>query len=176
VPDNKDKLKLYIDNKSIARKVNELAARISKDYKGKVPIFIGVLNGSFIFLSDLLRKVDLNMEVDFLKLSSYGDNKISTGNIRLLKDLNCPIADRDILVVEDIVDSGLSLSFIRSLIANHKPNSLEFVSLLYKRKNANIDFDIKYVGFKIPDKFVVGYGLDYAQKYRNLRSIYILKN
>jgi len=173
---DKSKLKLYIDHRSIDKKVNELAARINKDYKGKVPIFIGVLNGSFIFLSDLLRKVDLDIEVDFLKLSSYGDNKISSGNIRLLKDLNCPIADRDIIVVEDIVDSGLSLSFIRDLISNHKPSSLEFVSFLYKKNIANLNFKIKYIGYKIPNKFVVGYGLDYAQKYRNLKSIYILNN
>jgi hypoxanthine phosphoribosyltransferase len=176
VTNGKDKLKLYIDNRSITKKVRDLAARISKDYKGKVPIFIGVLNGAFMFMSDLLRYVDLQVEVDFLKLSSYGDNKISSGNIRLLKDLDCPIANRDIIVVEDIVDSGLSLSFIRNLIANHKPNSLEFVSLLYKKNSVKIDFKIKYIGYKIPNKFVVGYGLDYAQKYRNLKSIYILNN
>jgi hypoxanthine phosphoribosyltransferase len=127
-------------------------------------------------LSDLVRQVKVDSEIDFLKLSSYGENKISTGNVRLLKDLNCTIADRDIIVVEDIIDSGISIKYIRNLIANHKPNSLEFASLLYKKGMSKLDFNIKYIGFKIPDKFVVGYGLDYAQKYRNLKSIYILQN
>lgn len=173
---DKSILKLYIGKETIIRRVKELAARISDDYRGKVPIFIGVLNGAFVFMSDLVRNVKLDSEIDFLKLSSYGDNKISTGDVRLLKDLNCPIADRDIIVVEDIIDSGLSIRFIRDLIANHKPSSLEFASLLLKKGLSNLDFKIKYTGFKIPNKFVVGYGLDYAQKYRNLKSIYILKN
>jgi len=173
---SKNGLKLYIDRLTINKRVRELADRISKDYKGKVPIFIGVLNGAFIFMSDLVRQVKLDTEIDFLKLSSYGENKISSGNVRLLKDINCPIADRDIIIVEDIIDSGLSIKFIRDLIAIQKPNSLEFASFLFKKGLSNLDFNIKYVGFKIPNKFVVGYGLDYAQKYRNLKSLYILKN
>lgn len=173
---SKNGLKLYIDRQTINRRVRELADRITHEYKGKVPIFIGVLNGAFVFMSDLVRNVKLDTEIDFLKLSSYGDNNISSGNVRLLKDLNCPIADRDIIVVEDIIDSGLSIKFIRDLIANHKPSSLEFASFLIKKGLSNLDFKIKYVGFKIPNKFVVGYGLDYAQKYRNLKSLYILKN
>lgn len=167
---------LYIDRLTINKRVKILAERITRDYKGKVPIFIGVLNGAFVFMSDLVRQVKLDTEMDFLKLSSYGDNKISSGDVRLIKDLNCPIANRDIIVVEDIIDSGLSIKFIRDLIANHKPNSLEFASFLFKKGLSNLDFKIKYVGFKIPNKFVVGYGLDYAQKYRNLKSLYILKN
>lgn len=170
------RLKIYIPKKEIDKRVKQLANLISLDYKNRTPIFIGVLNGSFIFMSDLVRNVRINSEVDFLKLSTYGDNKISSGNVRLLKDLNCTITNRDILVVEDIIDSGLSIKFIRNLIKNHSPNSLEFVSLLFKRTANKLDFKIKYVGFKIPNKFVVGYGLDYAQKYRNLKSIYILKN
>ncbi len=173
---SKNGLNLYIDRLTINKRVRELADRISKDYKGKVPIFIGVLNGAFIFMSDLVRQVKLDTEIDFLKLSSYGENKISSGNVRLLKDINCPITDRDIIIVEDIIDSGLSIKFIRDLIAIHKPNSLEFASFLFKKGLSNLDFNIKYVGFKIPNKFVVGYGLDYAQKYRNLKSLYILKN
>lgn len=172
----KKTLKLYIDRLAINKRVSELADRISQDYKGKIPIFVGVLNGAFVFMSDLVRRVKLDVEIDFLKLSSYGENKISSGNVRLLKDLNCPIADRDIIVVEDIIDSGLSIKFIRNLIANHKPNSLEFATFLIKKGLSNLDFEIKYVGFKIPNKFVVGYGLDYAQKYRNLKSLYVLKN
>ncbi len=171
----REELKLYIDRPTITRKVRELAGKISADYRGKVPIFIGVLNGAFVFMSDLVREVKLESEIDFLKLSSYGENKISSGNVRLLKDLNCPVADRDIIVVEDIIDSGLSIKYIRDLIANHKPSSLEFASLLIKKGVSNLDFKIKYVGFNIPNKFVVGYGLDYAQKYRNLKSLYILR-
>jgi hypoxanthine phosphoribosyltransferase len=127
-----EQVKLYIDKKKIDRRVSELAERISRDYKGKVPIFVGVLNGAFVFLSDLIRKLDLDVEIDFLKLSSYGDTKISSGDVRLLKDLNCELAGRDIIVVEDTIDSGLSIKFIHDLIANHKPNSLEFAALLIK--------------------------------------------
>jgi hypoxanthine phosphoribosyltransferase len=170
------KLRLYITKNEIEKRVSELAEEITKDYSGKTPIFIGVLNGSFIFLSDLIRKVRLDTEVDFLKLSSYGDSKITTGNVRLLKDLNCVIADRDIIVVEDIIDSGVSVTFIRDLIANHKPATLEFVTLLFKKEVSKLKFNIKYIGFKVKNEFVVGYGLDFAQKYRNKKSIYILEN
>lgn len=172
----KDNVKLYLDRKSIDKKVRQLADRISDDYEGKNPLFVGVLNGSFIFLADLVRRVKVSCEIDFLKLSSYRDNNISSGNIVLLKDLESHVADRDVIVVEDIIDSGLSIKFIRELIMNHKPNSLEFVSLLLKKGISNLNFNIKYIGFKIPNKFVVGYGLDYVQKYRNLKSIYILQN
>lgn len=171
----KSKLKEYISRSAIDKRVTELAKRITKDYKGKTPIFIGVLNGSFIFISDLIRKVKLETEVDFLKLSSYGDRKISSGNVRLLKDLNCVITDRDIIVVEDIVDSGVSIKFMRDLILNHSPASLEFATLLYKKNMSKLDFNIKYIGFNIKNEFVVGYGLDFAQRYRNLKSIYILE-
>lgn len=172
----KDNLKSYINRKEINAKVKKLAKKISSDYRGRVPIFIGILNGSFIFISDLVRRVDVDIEIDFLKLSSYGDSTISSGNVKLLKDLNCTIEGRDIIVVEDIVDSGLSLKYIRDLILSHNPSSLEFVTLLFKKGLSNLDFDIKYIGFRIPNKFVVGYGLDHAQKYRNLNGVYILNN
>jgi hypoxanthine phosphoribosyltransferase len=172
---SKSRLKLYISSKEIQKRVSELADEISEDYKNIQPIFIGVLNGSFIFFADLIRKVRLETEVDFLKLSSYGDNKISSGNVRLLKDLNCVITDRDIIVIEDIIDSGVSINFIRRLISNHSPSSLEFATLLYKKGVAKLNFKIKYTGFTIKNEFVVGYGLDFAQRYRNLKSIYILE-
>jgi hypoxanthine phosphoribosyltransferase len=171
-----NKLKLFIDSKSINKHVKKIADKINKDYKGKVPVLIGVLNGAFVFLSDLVRKLNINTEIDFLKLSSYDENEISTGNIRLIEDVGCEISNRDILIVEDIIDSGLSVKFIHKWISKSNPKSLEFASLLYKKGLKNLEFDIKYIGFKIPDKFVVGYGLDYAQKYRNLKSIYFLKN
>jgi hypoxanthine phosphoribosyltransferase len=175
-PKDKNKLKPFISRKEIRNRVKKLAKKIDKDYKGKTPIFIGVLNGSFIFISDLVREVKVDIEIDFLKLSSYGDSKISSGDVKLLKDLNCSIEGRDIIVVEDIVDSGLSIKYIKDLILYHKPASLEFAALLYKKGTSRLDFDIKYIGFKIPDKFVVGYGLDHAQRYRNLKEIFILKN
>jgi len=173
-------LKPYISKSEISRRVRKLAIRIGRDYsikkRNSAPIFIGVLNGSFIFISDLVRELDIDVEIDFLKLSSYGDSKISSGDVKMLKDLNCTIEGRDIIVVEDIIDSGLSLKYIKDLIMAHNPASLEFAALLYKKGLSNLDFEIKYIGFKIPNKFVVGYGLDYAQRYRNLKEICILKN
>ncbi|MBZ0204357.1 MAG: hypoxanthine phosphoribosyltransferase [Ignavibacteria bacterium] len=169
-------LKLYISKARIRQRVKLIAREINKDYKGRIPIFIGVLNGSFIFISDLVRELKVDTEIDFLKLSSYGDSKISSGEVKLLKDLNCTIEGRDIIVVEDIVDSGLSIKYIRDLILSHNPATLEFAALLFKKGLSKLDFDIKYIGFKVPNKFLVGYGLDYAQKYRNLKEICILKN
>ncbi|MBM4168599.1 MAG: hypoxanthine phosphoribosyltransferase [Ignavibacteria bacterium] len=171
---NGDRFDLYLTEEQILGRVNELAAQINADYAGKVPIFIGILNGSFIFFSDLVREITVDCEVDFLKLSSYGDAKISSGEVRLLKDLNCQVEHRDIVIVEDIVDSGLSIDFIKKLIVRANPSSFRVVTLLMKRDVAKIDFPIDYVGFEIPPEFVIGYGLDYAQKVRNLRSIYRL--
>ncbi len=167
-------LTVYISRKEIRKRIKRLATKINKDYKGKRPIFIGILNGSFIFLSDLIREIKVECEVDFLKLSSYGDEKISSGNVKLLKELNCEIEGRDIIVVEDIVDSGLSAIFIKSLIEKQSPASLKFVTLLFKKKISKLNFKIDYVGFKIKNEFVVGYRLDYAQKYRNLNAVYVL--
>jgi hypoxanthine phosphoribosyltransferase len=174
--EGKSNLKPFISSKDIQKRVKQIAKKINKDYADKVPIFIGVLNGSFIFISDLVREVKLDVEIDFLKLSSYGDSKISSGEVKLLKDLNCQIDNRDIIVVEDIVDSGLSLKYIRDLVLSHNPTSLEFATLLMKKGLSNLEFNVKYVGYEIENKFVVGYGLDYAQKYRNLKEICILKN
>ena len=171
-----EELKLFIDRKNINKRVKEIAAEINHDYKGKSPVFIGILNGVFIFLSDLVRELKMNVEIDFIKIESYGNNKFSTGNIRLLKDLNTPLAGRDVVIVEDIIDSGLSIQYIHEMISRHTPNSLEIAAFLCKKNVKNLGVDIKYLGFKIPNKFVVGYGLDCAQKYRNLKSIYFLKN
>jgi hypoxanthine phosphoribosyltransferase len=164
----------YITEEQLKKRCIELGEIITEDYKDKLPIFIGVLNGSSIFMSDLIRCVALDCEIDFLRLSSYGDQKISSGNVKMLKDFACQIEGRDIVVVEDIVDTGLSISYMKKLIADHKPASVRFVSLLMKPKSLKYDVKIDYIGFEIPDKFVIGYGLDYAQKYRNLKSIYML--
>lgn len=164
----------YLSENKIQSRIKELAEKISKDYKGKVPVFIGVLNGSFIFMSDLVKNISIDCEIDFFKLSSYGDEKISSGEVTLIKELNCDVNGRDLIIVEDIVDSGLSIKFIEELISTHHPTSMKVVSLLVKPKSLRYDIKIDYIGFEIPSQFVIGYGLDYAQKYRNLRSIYIL--
>ena len=178
---NKDKIVVgkdvfteYLSEKTIQSRIKELADTISKDYEGKVPVFIGVLNGSFIFMSDLVKNIGIDCEIDFFKLSSYGDEKISSGNVKLIKELNCDVNGRDLLIVEDIVDSGLSIKFIEELINQHHPTSMRVVSLLVKPNSLRYDVKIDYIGFEIPSQFVIGYGLDYAQKYRNLRSIYML--
>jgi len=158
----------------IQNRIKELAFQISSEYKSRTPIFIGVLNGSFLFMSDLIRHITINCEIDFFKLSSYGDAKISSGNVTMLKELNCEVNDRDIIIVEDIVDTGLSIKYIEELFAEKKPNSMKVISLLLKPDSLKYNVKIDYIGFKIPDKFVIGYGLDYAQKYRNLRGIYVL--
>lgn len=163
-----------LSEEKIQSRIKELAEQISLEYKSTVPVVIGVLNGSFLFMSDLIRYMNINCEVDFFKLSSYGDAKISSGNVKLLKELNCEVNDRDIIIVEDIVDTGLSLKYIEELFSEKSPNSMKVVSLLVKPESLKYDVKIDYIGFKIPDKFVIGYGLDYTQKYRNLRGIYVL--
>jgi len=170
----KDEFKPFLSEEQIQKRVKELAEQISNDYNSSVPIFIGVLNGSFLFLSDLIRYVTVDCEIDFFKLSSYGDEKISSGEVRLLKALNCEVNDRDIIIVEDIVDSGLSINYIEELFKEKSPRSMKVASLLVKAGSLKYNVKIDYIGFTIPDKFVIGYGLDYAQKYRNLRGIYVL--
>jgi hypoxanthine phosphoribosyltransferase len=160
----------------VQNRIKELALQISADYKLKVPIFIGVLNGSFLFMSDLIRYLTINCEIDFFKLSSYGDEKISSGKVEMIKELNCEVNDRDIIIVEDIVDTGLSIKYIEELFAEKKPETIKVISLLVKPGSLKYEVKIDYIGFNIPDKFVIGYGMDYAQKYRNLRGIYVLND
>lgn len=172
---NGDTFVPMISERRIRARIRELAQQISKDHRGTVPVFIGILNGSFIFFADLIREVTIPCEVDFLKLSSYGDAKISSGNVRLLKDLNCQVDGRNIVVVEDVIDSGLSMEYIKALIQHQNPKSLKVVTLLYKKEAVKTAVTIDYVGFTIPKDFVIGYGLDYAQRMRNLKQIYRLK-
>lgn len=172
---NNDTFVVMLSDRRVQSRVKELAAQISNDYMGTVPVFIGVLNGSFIFFADLIREVTIDCEVDFLKLSSYGDAKITSGNVKMLKELNCEVTGRDIIIVEDIIDSGLSMQYIRDIILRQNPKSFRIVTLLYKPNAVKIPLHIDYIGFSIPNEFVVGYGLDYAQKARNLRAIYKLQ-
>jgi hypoxanthine phosphoribosyltransferase len=160
----------------IKNRVKELAEQISNDYKGKLPIFIGVLNGAFVFMADLIKNLTIDCEIDFFKLSSYGDSKISSGNVRMLKELNCDVNGRDVIIVEDIVDSGLSIKYIEEIFSQYSPKSMKVCSLLMKPDSLKYNVKIDYIGFKIPTKFVIGYGLDYAQKFRNLKTIYVLSD
>ncbi len=173
---NNDVFVPFLTEEVIQKRVKELAEQISEDYKGKLPIFIGVLNGAFVFMADLIKNLSINCEIDFFKLSSYGDSKISSGNVRMLKELNCDVNERDIVIVEDIVDSGLSIKYIEQIFYKYTPTSMKVCSLLMKPDSLKYNVKIDYIGFKIPTKFVIGYGLDYAQKYRNLKSIYVLSD
>ena len=166
---------ILISHRELDKKITELAARISRDYQGKVPIFVGVLNGAIIFLSDLIRKLTVECEIDFIKISSYGNKRISSGAITMIKDFSADLHGRDIIVVEDIVDSGLSIAYLKKRIESMKPASVKFVSLLVKKGCAVVPLNIDYVGFEIENKYVVGYGLDIAQKKRNLNAIYQIR-
>ncbi len=171
-----EKFVLMISEEELATRVKEIGEQISHEYEGKLPIFIGVLNGSFMFLSDLLKQITIHCEMDFMKLSSYGDEKISSGKVKMLKELNADISERHIIVVEDIVDSGLSINYMDGLLKQLEPASIKYVSLLVKPNSLKYDVKIDYIGFEITDQFVIGYGLDYAQKFRNLRAIYQLSD
>ncbi|MGD8307663.1 MAG: hypoxanthine phosphoribosyltransferase [Ignavibacteria bacterium] len=166
----------YLKEEEIQKRIKELGAQITKDYQDSVPVFIGVLNGSFLFMSDLIKNVDLDCEIDFFKLSSYGDKKISSGKVTMLKELNCDVNGRDIIIVEDIVDSGLSIKYIEDIFAQQNPKSIKVIALLRKPESIKYNVKIDYIGFNIESRFVIGYGLDYAQKFRNLRSIYVLND
>jgi hypoxanthine phosphoribosyltransferase len=172
MPDVKEVL---IPSSEIQGKVRELGERITEDYRDEKPLLIGVLRGAVVVMGDLMRNIDLQCEIDFMDISSYGSGTSSSGVVRILKDLEEDITDRHVLIVEDIIDTGLTLSYLlRSLLAR-KPASLEICALLSKPSRRRVDLDVKYLGFEVPDEFVVGYGLDYAGAYRNLPDICILK-
>jgi hypoxanthine phosphoribosyltransferase len=171
------KFDLFISEAEIQNRVRELGKQIEQDYAGKKPIMIGILNGAFIFTADLFRVIQtIDIEIDFYKLSSYGDDKISSGKVHLRKPIDADLTDRDVIIVEDIVDSGLSMTYIRKAVLELHPASLRFCALLYKEDVAKLDFEVEYIGFKIPKQFVIGYGLDYQQIKRNLPCIYKLTN
>ncbi len=152
----------------LARRVRELGAEISKDYEGREPVLIGVLKGAVFFIADLMRHIDQHCVVDFMAVSSYGSSTATSGVVRILKDLDMSIEGRDVLVVEDIVDSGLTLSYLLRTLRAREPRSVEVCALLTKPDRRRVDLDLKYVGFEIADRFVIGYGLDADERYRNL--------
>ncbi len=168
------KLTTLISNDEIQRRIKVIADAISEQFKDEIPILIGVLNGSFIFISDLMRKLNIDCEMDFIKMSSYA-GKESVGTVTLLKDISADITGRHVIIVEDIIDSGLTIKFLRDRLEGANPKSVTIVTLLLKTDIAKLDFEVDYVGFEIPPEFVVGYGLDYNQKLRHLPEIYRLE-
>lgn len=166
-------LRILISYKEIAEAVNSLACQIERDYKGKQPLLIGVLKGSFVFMADLIRQIDLPLELDFVRLASYGAGTESAGKVRVLQRPQMPVNNRDVLVVEDIVDTGITTSFLLNYLQKKKPASLKLCALTDKPSRRRVTVDIDYLGFTVPNKFIVGYGLDCDEKYRNLPDIYI---
>jgi hypoxanthine phosphoribosyltransferase len=167
---------MLVTSEEIQEKVRELAERITGDYRGENLLLVGILRGAVVFLSDLMRHLELSCEIDFMDVSSYGTGTSSSGVVRILKDLEEDITDRHVLIVEDIIDTGLTLSYLRRILLARKPASLEICTLLSKPSRRQADIDVKYLGFEVPDEFVVGYGIDYAGRYRNLRDIRALKS
>ena len=168
-------MKLLISKEDIKKRVKELADNISEDYKDKSPIFVGILNGCYVFMADLLREVSIDTEIDFVKIRSYEADS-STGTIKFRKDISADINNRHIIIVEDIIDSGFTINFLVNRLKNSGPKSVAVASILFKKEVAKIDFEVDYVGFEIPPEFVVGYGLDYDEKYRNLKDIMVLES
>ena len=163
-----------IDEASLQARIRELGAEISSDYEGRDLLLIGVLKGAVFFMSDLMRSLTIPCEIDFMAISSYGDSTDSSGIVRILKDLDINIEGRDVLVVEDIIDSGLTLSYLLRNLEAREPASLEICALLTKPDRREIEVPVRYVGFEIPNRFVIGYGLDFAERYRNLPYVGVL--
>lgn len=167
--------KILISEEEIQKKIKELAAQITEEYEGKFPLAIGVLKGAMPFMGDLLKRVDTHLEMDFMDVSSYGGGMKSTGEVKILKDLDTKVEGRDLLIIEDIIDSGLTLSYLVDLFKYRKAKSIRIVTLLDKPLGRKVDLKADLVGFEVPDEFVVGYGLDYQERYRNLPYIGVLK-
>jgi hypoxanthine phosphoribosyltransferase len=165
---------ILVQPDELARRVRELGAEISRDYAGRELLLIGVLKGAVFFLSDLMRTIDVKCEVDFMAVASYGSATESSGVVRILKDLDAAIEGRDVLIVEDIVDSGLTLQYLLRNLGGRGPRSLEVCALLTKPERRRVELSPRYVGFEIPDRFVVGYGLDHAERFRNLPYVAVL--
>ncbi|MBA7660456.1 Hypoxanthine-guanine phosphoribosyltransferase [subsurface metagenome] len=167
--------KVLFPSSDIKNRISELGKEITQDYKDKNLLLVSVLRGGVIFLSDLMKEIDLPLSIDFMSISAYGINGTSTGVVRITKDLDESIEEKDVLIVEDIIDTGLTISYLLRNLKSRFPNSLEICTLLDRDIRRIADINIKYIGFKIGEKYIVGYGLDYKQKFRNLQSIYELK-
>jgi hypoxanthine phosphoribosyltransferase len=165
---------VLIDEEALAGRITELADDVSTDYAGRDLLLIGVLKGAVFFMADLMRQITVPCEVDFMAISSYGGSTDSSGVVRILKDLDINIRDRDVLVVEDIIDSGLTLQYLMRNLRSREPRSLEVCALMTKPARREIEIPVRYVGFEIPNRFVIGYGLDFAERYRNLPYVGVL--
>ena len=167
--------KVLIAEADIKRRVAELAAEISKDYKGETVTMICILSGASVFYADLVRELKLDVRFEFMSVSSYGAGTVSSGEVKILKDVNHPIAGKHVIIVEDIIDSGCTLSYLKRVLAQRNPASIKVCTILDKPARRKVDFQGEYVGFEIPDEFVIGYGLDYDGKYRNLKDVCVLE-
>jgi hypoxanthine phosphoribosyltransferase len=167
----KDGLKLLLNRDQIRRRVKELAEQISRDYRGREILFICVLKGAFVFLSDLMRHIDSPVQVDFVGLASYGSEMVSSGQVRVTRESTIPVEDKDVIIVEDIIDTGRTMKFLAHELRSRRPRSLKICCLLDKKSRREVEFDADYVGFDIEDLFVVGYGLDVNEQFRNLPDI-----
>ncbi|MBA4421971.1 MAG: hypoxanthine phosphoribosyltransferase [Syntrophus sp. (in: bacteria)] len=168
------KTEILFPKEVISRRVGELAGRISRDYDGRELLLVGILKGAFIFMADLIRGINVPCRVDFVRLASYGCSSQSSGKVRITKDLETPIAGRDVLIVEDIIDTGLTLSYLVKVLREREPASLRVCAFLDKKERRQVPFDADYVGFTIPDGFVVGYGLDFNENFRFLPDVCVL--
>lgn len=166
---------VLFDEETLQLKIKELGEKITKDYKGRDLVVVCILKGAVMFVTDLVKRIDLPLKMDFMAVSSYGNATKSSGVVRILKDLNEEICGKDVLIVEDIIDTGLTLSYLIEILGKRNPKSIQLCTLLDKPDHRTVDLDIKYTGFDCPDEFVVGYGLDYAELYRNIPYIFVLK-
>ena len=170
-----ERINVLITEADVDARIEELGKRISEDYAGKSVHLVGILKGSVFFMCELAKRITVPVSMDFMKVSSYGDGTESSGIVKISKDLDDSLEGKDVIVIEDIIDSGRTLSYLMEVLNHRKPNSLRLCTLLDKPDRRVIDVDVEYVGFSIPDEFVVGYGLDYAQKYRNLPYIGVVE-
>lgn len=167
--------RVLFSEEELREKVKKMGKEISKDYKGKDVILVGILKGSVPFMADLMKYIEIPCKIDFMDVSSYGNSTESSGVVRILKDLEFEVEGRDILIIEDIVDTGTTLEYLKTYLKSKNPNSVSVACLLNKPDRRKVEVDVKYLGYEVPDEFLVGYGLDYAEKYRNLPFIGILK-
>ena len=166
---------VIVSEEQIKQKVRELGEQITKDYQGKKLLLVGILNGCVYFMTDLSREIDLLLEIDFMVVSSYGAATKTSGIVKIVKDLNRSIEDYDVLLVEDIIDSGLTLSYLKEYLSARNPKSIKIVTLIDKPEGRKANIQADYVGFNVPNEFIIGYGLDYAEHYRNLKDVLIIK-
>jgi hypoxanthine phosphoribosyltransferase len=166
---------ILVQPDALSRRVRELGREISADYEGRELLLVAILKGALPFLADLMRRLTVPCELDFMAVSSYGSSTDSSGVVRILKDLDAPIAGRDVLIVEDIIDSGLTLHYLLKTLNAREPESLEVCALLTKPERRRVDLPIRYVGFEIPNRFAIGYGLDYEERFRNLNYVAALR-